>query len=100
MITITTHAKRRAKERCGIKSKGVERLANIAFERGITHDETAGMLNSYMSSLYFYNYQANNIRLYGDKCYVFCNEVLVTVLAIPHRYIPIVQKLMNRRFHE
>lgn len=97
MITITNHAKHRAKERCGIKSKGVERLANIAFEKGITHAETTGSLNGYITSLYYYNGQANNIRLYGDKIYIFCNEVLVTVLDTPHRYRNIVQKLMNRR---
>lgn len=97
MIIVSHHARHRTKERCGIKSKGILRLANIAFEHGITHSETSGLLNGYMSGLFFYNCQANNVRLYGDRAYIFCNEVLVTVLAIPHKYIPLVQKLMKRR---
>jgi hypothetical protein len=97
MITITDHAKHRAKERCGIKEKGVERLASIAFTKGLTHSETTGPLNAYITSLYFYNETANNIRLYGDKCYIFCNEVLVTVLDTPRKYRQIVKKLIDRR---
>jgi hypothetical protein len=97
MITITDHAKHRAKQRCGIKAKGVERLASIAFEKGLTHAETKGKLNNYITSLYFYNETANNIRLYGDKIYIFCNEVLVTVLDTPRKYRQLVQKLIDRR---
>jgi hypothetical protein len=97
MITITNHAKHRAKERCGIKAKGVERLASIAFEKGLTHAETKGPLNAYITSLYFYNETANNIRLYGDKVYIFSGRVLVTVLDTPRKYRQLVQKLINRR---
>jgi hypothetical protein len=97
MLSVTNHGKSRIKERCGIKAKGVDRLAKIAFDKGLTHAETSGELNRYITSLYFYNKQANNIRLYGDKVYIFCEEVLVTVLDTPHRYRAIVKKLMNRR---
>ena len=30
------------------------------------------------------NKNANNIRLYGDKAYIFCGDVLVTVIQIPN----------------
>lgn len=33
--------------------------------------------------LVFRNENANNIRLYGDKAYIFCGETLVTVIQIP-----------------
>lgn len=36
-----------------------------------------------MTRLYFKNQKANNIRLYGDKAYIFCGETLVTVIQIP-----------------
>lgn len=97
MIEVSIHAKERMKERCKIKSKSVERLARIAFEKGLTHAETSGALNGYINSLYLYNRQANNIRLYGDKIYIFCNDVLVTVLDTPKRFLNIVNILMRRK---
>jgi hypothetical protein len=94
MIEITAHAHRRIRKRCG---KSMDRLAKIAFEKGLTHTETAGPLRSYIDSLYLYNGTANNIRLYGDKIYIFCNEILVTVYDTPLRFRSIVNKLMDRK---
>ncbi|MEN6312793.1 MAG: hypothetical protein ABFD25_00940 [Clostridiaceae bacterium] len=96
MIQLTAHAKNRIKQRCGIR-KGAERIAGIAFEKGLTIDDLSGNLKHYVMYLYTYNYQANNIRLYGDKIYVFCNDVLVTVLDTPRKYLSIVKKDMKRR---
>nr|DAY91531.1 MAG TPA: hypothetical protein [Caudoviricetes sp.] len=41
--------------------------------------------------MYFYNQTANNIRLYGDKAYIFAGSTLVTVIQIPPdllKYMP------------
>jgi hypothetical protein len=100
MIQVTAHGKERMHERCGIKLKSVERLAKIAFEKGLTHADVSGSLNGYLTSLYFYNGTANNIRLYGDKIYIFCNDVLVTVYDTPKRFLPLVNKLMRKRRDE
>ncbi len=96
-IDITIHGKRRIKKRCGVNSKGAERLANIVFEQGLTHAEVTGSLKRYMDFLFLYNGQANNVRLYGDKTYKFCDEVLVTVLNTPKKYRSIVNKLMEKK---
>jgi hypothetical protein len=84
------------RKRCG---KSMDRLADIAFEKGLTHAETSGSLHAYLTSLYFYNGTADNIRIYGDKVYIFCNQVLVTVLDLPNKYKNAVRKLMDRREH-
>ena len=97
MIQITEHGAERMRERCKVKRKSVARLAKIAYEKGLTHADTSGALNGYIDSLYFYNRQANNIRLYGDKIYIFCNDVLVTVYDTPKRFMPVVNKLMRRK---
>lgn len=97
MITVTMHGKRRIHERCGVGSKAANRLAGIAFDKGINPSETVGQLNGYLNSLYLYNGQANNIRLYGDKIYIFCNDVLVTVFDTPRKYRNIVNKLIRGR---
>ena len=82
-MNISNHARKRMKERCGFNKKTQERMAGKAFEDGITHAQTKGTLNKWVTSLYFKNKKANNIRLYGDYAYIFCGEVLVTVIAIP-----------------
>ncbi len=63
--------------------KACERMAQKAYDDGITHAQTKGRLSKWITSLYFRNKNANNIRLYGDKAYIFCDEVLVTVIQIP-----------------
>ena len=82
-MTITQHAKQRMRERCGFNKKTAERMAKKAFYEGITHAQTKGKLNKWITSLYFKNEKANNIRLYGGFCYVFAEETLITVMAIP-----------------
>ena len=58
-------------------------MAQKAFDNGITHSQTKGRLNKWVTSLYFQNKNANNIRLYGDKAYIFAGKTLVTVIQIP-----------------
>ncbi len=82
-MDISKHAEDRLKERCGFNRKTCERMSQKAYDDGITHAQTKGRLNKWITSLYFRNKNANNIRLYGDKAYIFCDEVLVTVIQIP-----------------
>lgn len=58
-------------------------MAEKAFNEGITHKQTKGRLHKWVTSLFFENCNANNIRLYGDNAYIFCGETLVTVIPIP-----------------
>lgn len=82
-MRMSNHGKMRMKQRCGLNKKSCERMAEKAFVEGIRHNQTTGQLNKWISSLFFKNKKANNIRLYGDKAYIFCGEVLVTVIQIP-----------------
>ena len=58
-------------------------MAEKAFNEGITHSQTKGRLNKWITSLYFKNRAANNIRIYGDNAYIFCGETLVTIIPVP-----------------
>lgn len=82
-ITASKHAEARLHERCGINRKSAQRIAEKAFNEGIQHSQTKGNLKKWVTSLYFNNKSANNIRLYGDKAYIFSDSVLITVLQIP-----------------
>lgn len=82
-MNISNHARQRMKERCGFSRNAQDRMAEKAFNEGITHKQTKGRLHKWVTSLFFKNCNANNIRLYGDNAYIFCGETLVTVIPIP-----------------
>lgn len=84
-IEITRHAEQRMRERLGLNKKSIERMAQRAYDNGICHSETRGNLNKWITKVYFSNKNANNIRLYRNMLYIFCNDVLVTVFHVPHK---------------
>lgn len=82
-MSVTKHAETRIRERCGVNKKSCDRLAKLALERGVPHYRTKGRLNKWVTKVYFKNMSANNIRIYGDKAYIFNEETLITVIQIP-----------------
>lgn len=91
-LVVTKHAQKRLKERCGVNKKSADRMAKKAYEFGMTHSETTGNLKKWVDGLYFYNETANQIRLYGDKAYIFHNQKLITVIQIPHNLVKYVKR--------
>lgn len=89
---VTKHAQKRLKERCGVNKKSADRMAKKALQNGMKHSETTGNLKKWVDGLYFYNKSANNIRLYGDKAYIFHGQDLITVLQIPHNLVKFVKR--------
>lgn len=83
-IEVSRHAYERLHERCGLSRKAATRMAEKAFYIGMKHSDTKGQINRWITFLYFNNKNANNIRLYGNFAYIFCNKILVTVLEIPN----------------
>ena len=84
MITISKHAEARLRERTGLGKKSCERIAKKAFEQGISHSQTKGNLNKWITSVYFRSNHAVNVRILGDKAFLFSkDDVLVTVLQVP-----------------
>lgn len=50
-MIITEHAKQRLRERCGFNKKSYERMVRKAYEDGISHKQTKGRLNKWITSL-------------------------------------------------
>lgn len=96
-VVVTKHAEKRLRERMGLGKKAVQRAAEMAFDKGIKHAETTGNLNKWITSLYFNNKTANNIRLYNDKAWIFTGKNLITVLQIPASLKKSVKDVLNRR---
>lgn len=83
MINVTEHAEKRAKERCGWSRSAIHRMAEKAFESGITHSETRGKLHRYLSKIYMKEKNTNNLRVYGTNIFLFAGHTLITVYNIP-----------------
>ena len=73
-IEVSRHAYERLHERCGLSRKAATRMAEKAFYIGMKHSDTKGQINRWITSLYFNNKNANNIRLYGNFAYIFCKK--------------------------
>lgn len=99
-VTVTKHAEKRLRERVGLNKKAIQRAAEMAYDKGIKHCETTGNLNKWVTSLYFNNRTANNIRLYNDKAWVFAGKNLVTVLQIPASLKKSVKETLDRKKDE
>lgn len=97
MAKITKHAKKRAKERCGINDKSINRMADKILEQGIKHCECTGHLKRWVDGLYLEEEHANNIRLYGDKAYLFHGSTLITIIQIPNNLISRVKTIQKRK---
>ena len=95
-MNLTNHAKERINERCGLNKKSAKRLAIKALESGISHKDTVGSLNRYLTKLFFVNTNANNIKLYGEYIFVFADELLITVMCLPNEYKKEVNKIRKR----
>lgn len=95
---VTNHAREKLKSRGGLNKKSTDRIVNKAYTHGITHSQTKGRLKKWVYGLYFYNKTATNIRLYGDKAYIFKSDgVLATVLQIPSDLTKDLNKMIKEK---
>lgn len=83
MAVITRHGKRRMYDRAGITKGNAEKMAKRIMKNGFAHTETAGNLKGFIGHCWDKHHNSNNMRVYGDKLYVYTNDRLITVLNIP-----------------
>lgn len=83
-VLITEHAYERAKERLKWKSKVLDKMAEKAFLEGIKHKDTKGSLMRYLTKLWFNYKHCNNVRIYGENIFFFCDNRLITVYQLPN----------------
>ena len=94
---VTKHGATRMRERVGLTKKNTDKFAEKALNLGIKHSETSGKLNKYITSLYFNNKNANNIRVYNRNVYIFSNDKLITVLNLPKDFWKMEDKIKERK---
>lgn len=95
-MTLTNHAKKRMKQRCGIGKKSSNKMAQKVLALGISHNQLTGQLCRWVDGLYLSKRTANNIKLYGNQAYIFHNDTLITVIPVPNSLIPLLNKTRQK----
>ena len=99
-MRVTRHAAKRTRSRLGLPKRSVTKNAENALRYGLTHKETAGNLNRYITSLYLKHRTANNIRIYCDTVYIFHGERLITLFPLPTKYKNTAARIKDKRKEE
>lgn len=81
-VTVTNHAKKRMRERCGIQGIS-EKMAKRAYKEGLVHAEAPERTKKWISYLYFRHRTVNNIRIWHNRAWLFASSTLVTVIPLP-----------------
>ena len=100
---VTKHGYKRIRERLGIPKNAVQKNAENALKYGVPRTDVSGPFRRYLDAIYYEYGTANNLRAYHRHVYIFCGEVLVTVLKIPYKYVDaadIAQRRRKRRIGE
>jgi len=83
-IVVTDHAHQRIVERIGIPPDEVIKLVRIAYYKGINSDRLTKTLKAYIEKRSIRYESTNEIKLYNDYLFVFCGQLLITVLSMPN----------------
>jgi hypothetical protein len=93
---LTTHARKRSRQRLGLSTVAAENLANMALEKGTRHAETAGALKRYLDKLAM-EHGGAKFRLYAEAVFIFQGTdekaSLVTVFALPNAHKATLRKI-------
>lgn len=85
-VHVTKHGGERIGERCGLRRKAIQRLADTAFSRGARMHDFSGSFCRYLESIYLSQGNANNLRVYAEKIWLFADTTLITIWHLPNEY--------------
>ena len=83
-VVVTKHAEKRIKERIGGNKKSAHRIAQRAYNDGLTEFDCKGTLNWWMRDQFYAKCTISDLRLYRDHLFLFNKSVLITVLPMPN----------------
>jgi hypothetical protein len=82
MNNVTKHGSKRVKQR--IKTKNVDKIAQLAFQDGLRQADAKGRLKSYMDSI-SRKYLTEPV-IYGENVFIYGRDkMLVTTFPLPYR---------------
>jgi hypothetical protein len=93
---ITHHAAERGRERLGLKTASVERMAELALEKGIERAETSGRLRRFLDAKAA-GFPGAHSRIYGEVCFFYRGRVLITCYQLPRELRGVVAKIRRAK---
>lgn len=96
-VIVSRHAQERLKERCGLNKKSIQRMTEKAYTNGISRIEMNGRLHKWATSIARSGVSnATNVKLYGDKLFLFDRAILVTVIQVPPNILKDIDKMIRK----
>lgn len=95
---ITDHARQRYK-RTGLPKRTIDNVVELAYTQGVTRHDCNGKLRRYVDSLRL-GRKRTHVRLYNNFVWIFGDNALVTLYAIPSEYQVQAAKLLRRKKNE
>ena len=93
-VIVSKHAKKRIKERCGIRKSSADRVCRLATERGVERAGTKGPLRKWLD-LKYSKQGEGSIYVWGDAAYLISKQnVVITVIPVPTEF----RKNLKRMF--
>lgn len=96
-VIVKNHAKDRIHERMGLPKSISEKIAQKALEQGLKHSDTVGNLRRYLDYIYFSHENANGMRIYNNKLFIFHGSVLITVMDLPSKYFKTIESIKKSK---
>lgn len=82
-MIITTHAAQRAKERCGLSRRSLERMAGKVLAEGLPIDRTSGRLKRFLDAKARKYRAGNQNRIHGEHVWIIQDGKFITVVPLP-----------------
>ena len=97
-ITITKHAYKRAKERCGWSKSSMNRMISRIYERGIDIKDIKGALRPW-AEVKLESGGMKESKIYADTLFVIKGGMLVTLYHLPGK-VRVQNKICKRHIIE
>ena len=95
-LEISKHAYRRMKERNGWNKKTSDRMLRRIYTEGLRPSQVKGYLKGWVNGKTEYAGEENEFILFGDKLYIFNENIMLTVLPVPSRAYLLKETLFIR----
>lgn len=89
---ITHHALHRCRKRFGLPTKAVKRAADIALRDGVPREQFSGRFRRYLDGVFMQECTAGEMRVYGDRLFIFDGRLLLTAWQLPGNYRRLLQR--------
>jgi len=95
MITVSLHAYQRAKQRMGLSKHAIDRLAGIAYYKGIRMTEAKGSFLKFLRE-HFTLKPHHTVIVFANMVFLYDDNLLVTVVHLPAKYYKYVRTLTSK----